>query len=496
LTRQVIQGKKPDVAIKEMQKYVDSSMKNAKYYASRLVMTEQAFIASASTKDSFEALDVEMYEILATLDSKTSEVCQEMDGKVFPMKDFSIGATAPPFHVWCRTTTIPHFEDNFTGERIARGEDGKTYYVPDSMKYQDWKDCFVDHTKDPADFLKVIKTVEEVAEVKKTLKDIIQSIKDDIDANGGTITEDHIKQAGETVAEKFKKKIEKLESNYQEALKEFNVFTKQIDDINEKINKLQYGSDNIDPKNFDPFEALMRAVDNSEKYADEIDELSELKHKIISSKEYREAQSKYDKTVDALNGFSDYNSAQWLKDTLSEVREMGSDGLNVINHLNNSKSPMRQVVEDAYSFYPKDWVEKSIKRGNLTPKKVDRGYYSDWEQIIALSDRGGITSGSLQTAFHELGHRMEKAIPEILNAEKTFYNRRTANESLEWLGSGYSRNEKTRKDNFLDSYMGKDYGGTYYELVSMGFEYAYTNPRRLAQDPDMQVWIYGLLCLY
>jgi SPP1 gp7 family putative phage head morphogenesis protein len=159
ITRQVIQGKSPDIAIKEMQKYVDSSVKNAKYTASRLVMTEQAFIASASTKDSYHDLDVEFYEILATLDSRTSDVCQNMDGKVFPMKDYSIGATAPPFHVFCRTTTIPHFDDNYGGERIARDEDGQTYYVPDRMKYSDWKECFVDHTKDPSDLLKPIEDV-------------------------------------------------------------------------------------------------------------------------------------------------------------------------------------------------------------------------------------------------------------------------------------------------------------------------------------------------
>lgn len=30
------------------------------------------------------------------------------------------------------------------GKRAARGEDGKTYYVPESMKYDDWKKSFVD----------------------------------------------------------------------------------------------------------------------------------------------------------------------------------------------------------------------------------------------------------------------------------------------------------------------------------------------------------------
>ena len=44
--------------------------------------------------------------------------------------------------------------------------------------------------------------------------------------------------------------------------------------------------------------------------------------------------------------------------------------------------------------------------------------------------------------------------------------------------------------------MGKDYGGSWYELVSMGFEYAYTNPTKLLQDEDFAQFIYGILSLY
>ena len=43
--------------------------------------------------------------------------------------------------------------------------------------------------------------------------------------------------------------------------------------------------------------------------------------------------------------------------------------------------------------------------------------------------------------------------------------------------------------------MGKDYGGTAYELVSMGFQMAYTEPERLLDDPDMAEWIFGILTL-
>ncbi|HUM42450.1 MAG TPA: minor capsid protein [Fervidobacterium sp.] len=139
LTRTIMLGKEPDDAIKAIAKKMKSSMGQA----GRLVMTESAYFASQSQKDAFNALDVEKFEIVATLDSHTSEICRELDGHVEDMKNYEPGVTAPPFHPWCRTTTVPYFEDNY-GERAAKGADGKTYYVPSNMKYNDWKETFVD----------------------------------------------------------------------------------------------------------------------------------------------------------------------------------------------------------------------------------------------------------------------------------------------------------------------------------------------------------------
>lgn len=117
--------------------------------AGKLVMTEAAFFSSAAQKDCYNELDVEYFEIVATLDSHTSAICQEMDGKVFPMTQYEVGVTAPPFHPWCRTVTVPAFDDEFgIGERAARGEDGKTYYIPSNITYPQWKKSFVDGDKD------------------------------------------------------------------------------------------------------------------------------------------------------------------------------------------------------------------------------------------------------------------------------------------------------------------------------------------------------------
>jgi SPP1 gp7 family putative phage head morphogenesis protein len=139
LIQSVITGQAPDKVIKS----IAEDFRVDRNKAGRLVMTESAAFASASQRDAFTALDVERFEIVATLDNRTSQICQNLDGHVFDMKNFEVGVTAPPFHAWCRTTTVPHFEDDY-GERAARGADGKTYYIPSNMKYAEWKKTFVD----------------------------------------------------------------------------------------------------------------------------------------------------------------------------------------------------------------------------------------------------------------------------------------------------------------------------------------------------------------
>ena len=143
LSQTIIRGDAPDKAIKNIAKKLEVD----KHKAGRLVMTESAYFASAAQKQCFTDLGVEKYEIVATLDSHMSEICQELDGKVRDMKDYKEGDTAPPFHPWCRTTTVPYFEDNY-GERAARGEDGKTYYVPSDMTYKEWEEKHLKNNSD------------------------------------------------------------------------------------------------------------------------------------------------------------------------------------------------------------------------------------------------------------------------------------------------------------------------------------------------------------
>ena len=192
LTQSLIRGDDPQKAISNLARTLNTSKNNA----GRLIMTEMAAVSSAAQKDCFKELDVEQFEIVATLDSKTSEICREMDGKHFPMSQYEIGVTAPPFHVWCRTVTVPYFEDDFgaVGQRAARGEDGKTYYVPADMTYMEWEQKFVKKKQteqtEKADYLIRANTPgQNITKERKVVNEVISKMPKKVqDAlNSGTI---------------------------------------------------------------------------------------------------------------------------------------------------------------------------------------------------------------------------------------------------------------------------------------------------------------------
>lgn len=173
LTKMCLTGKSPDESIK----YLSKKFNTSKAQAGNLIMTENAYFSQLAQKDCFNALDVEKYEIIATLDSHTSEICKEQDGKVYNMKDYQPGLTAPPFHNYCRSTTVPHFDDDFDleGERAARDEDGKTYYVSDKMKYDDWYKKYVQNQlnlQNEAKNAKIKTHSEKIQELQNILMDM------------------------------------------------------------------------------------------------------------------------------------------------------------------------------------------------------------------------------------------------------------------------------------------------------------------------------------
>ena len=142
LSQALIMGRHPNELVDDMAKKFNVTKKQA----SNLVMTESAYIASVAQKDCYNELDVEKYEIVATLDTKTSQTCRDLDGEVFNLSEYEPWVTAPPFHNFCRTVTAPYFEDS-KDKRWYRDADGNTGYVDAKMKYNEWYDKYVKEGK-------------------------------------------------------------------------------------------------------------------------------------------------------------------------------------------------------------------------------------------------------------------------------------------------------------------------------------------------------------
>lgn len=88
----------------------------AYHRADTLVRTETTFYNNLATLDTIKELGGDHYEIVAVLDSRTSEICQSENHKVYPVKEYEPGRTAPPFHVRCRSTIRPAVKSDKKGK--------------------------------------------------------------------------------------------------------------------------------------------------------------------------------------------------------------------------------------------------------------------------------------------------------------------------------------------------------------------------------------------
>ncbi|MFJ7971309.1 minor capsid protein [Psychrobacillus sp. NPDC096389] len=220
LIQSIVRGESPHRMIAVVQKKMNTSRSNA----ARLVMTESAFFSAAAQKDAFNALDVVGYEIIATLDSRTSVICQSMDGKVFKMSDFEPGVTANPFHPRCRTTTAPYFEDDDYGQRLARGLDGKTYHVPGNMTYKEWHNEYVLKPKELAER----KEIEKQEKFKAQIKDDIRK---------GQYKLDHSKNHFDKHIPKHKRYDDYVERNKAKGKQKPSYLTVSFEEANNLVKK-------------------------------------------------------------------------------------------------------------------------------------------------------------------------------------------------------------------------------------------------------------------
>lgn len=223
-----------------------------------------------------------------------------------------------------------------------------------------------------------------------------------------------------------------------------------------------------------------------------------VEYKMASTKQEKEAIKLRKKLLlDRENElYAKYDNLEIMKNVVSQFRSVGpSSDADVQPY---QSGPLRfgtgkvvEAIDNVRNYIPTDWVQKSNGKP-IDVRRVSRGYFlpGNTSDTVALS---GGSRHMKSCAFHEMGHRFENMYPEILTIEKQFYDRRTAGEQLTWLGPGYEKTEVTRFDNFISPYMGKDYGGDGYELLSMGLEGIYCGTFNISRDPEYENLILGIL---
>lgn len=132
----LISGQSNAKTIKQIRERFDVSQ----YYAERLVRTETNHFHNTADAMAYEEMGVDMYVFVATLDNRTSEKCQNMDGKKFAYKDKKEGVNYPPLHPNCRSKTRGYVNEEVEKNLQRRARNpitGKNELI-NNMSYKTW----------------------------------------------------------------------------------------------------------------------------------------------------------------------------------------------------------------------------------------------------------------------------------------------------------------------------------------------------------------------
>ncbi len=146
LNNEVVSAMHRGSSIDKVSQIVTQKLNVGMSNARRLVRTELNYVGNRAALDSIKDSGMKYYRFIATLDRRTSTVCREHDGKIYPVEDGSPGTNMPPLHPRCRSTIAGSIKKDSVpkGSRVARGDDGETYKIPADMTYEQWYNKYID----------------------------------------------------------------------------------------------------------------------------------------------------------------------------------------------------------------------------------------------------------------------------------------------------------------------------------------------------------------
>lgn len=132
-----------DTIVADLQKNTNITAGKAKL----LVKTESNAIFNDQIEEAIRNNPlVKGYRFRATLDSRTSDICAEHDGKYYSKEELKPGVNFPPLHPNCRSSVTTVFvnqdERKDLTQRKARTDSNEWVTVPPGMTYQEYKSTF------------------------------------------------------------------------------------------------------------------------------------------------------------------------------------------------------------------------------------------------------------------------------------------------------------------------------------------------------------------
>lgn len=126
---------------KYMSEQLSERMNVPLQYARTMIRTETTHAVVQADLEAMEEAGIDRYEFNAVLDMKTSDKCQDLDGRVFYRTEAQTGVNLPPMHPNCRSIDTAWFDDEDYDRLTRAARDpitGETVKIPASMKYKEW----------------------------------------------------------------------------------------------------------------------------------------------------------------------------------------------------------------------------------------------------------------------------------------------------------------------------------------------------------------------
>lgn len=132
--------------LRKMINELTEKMRVGESAARRLVRTESAYYTNMGAIEGYKECGIEKYRYFAKLDLKVSNICRELDGKIFDIKDAKAGENLPPMHPWCRSSIGPVIDGGVAQRIGVRTKDvvtGESHVIKGDITYKEWYDKYV-----------------------------------------------------------------------------------------------------------------------------------------------------------------------------------------------------------------------------------------------------------------------------------------------------------------------------------------------------------------